>query len=427
MINRGSDAVIKGGFHGKANMEVVYERACGIDVHKNEIVVCLITGQRKSETRKYGTLTKELREMVTWLKAERVQMVAMESTGSYWKPLYNIFELEEIEAMVVNPHHMKAIPGRKTDVNDAQWIAKLLRHGLMRASFIPDKDQREYRELTRYRNSRIEERAREINRLQKMLEGANIKLSSKITDITGMSATNMIKLVIQENDLTIEQVDKVRSKRCNSNAEEFFDALTGIISPLQKELFAEVLHVIDEQTHQIERIEAMVKAYTTEQYIVAVKAIEAIPGIGWISAEQIIAEIGVDMTRFPTAHHLCSWAGLSPGDNESAGKRKSGRTRKGNKTLKKTLVQCATSAVKNKDTFFHAQYQRLVVRKGGKKAMVAVAHSMLIAIYHVLYGCEYNDLGADYYTQFNKEKKVQSHLKQLKKLGWDPTCPAAAS
>ena len=410
-----------------ANMEVVYERVCGIDVHKKVVVACLITGQRKMVTREYGTLTRELREMTEWLKTEKCQIVAMESTGSYWKPLYNIFELEGLEAIIVNPQHMKAIPGRKTDVNDAQWIAKLMRHGLLKASFIPDKEQREYRELTRYRNSRIEERAREINRLQKMLEGANIKLASKISDITGDTATSMIKLVVQDAEITIDQIAKVRNNRCNSSAEEFLDAMTGIVSPLQRELFGEVLRVIEEQTRQIARIEEMVKAYTTEAYNIAAKAIEAIPGIGRISAEQIIAEIGVDMSRFPTAHHLCSWAGLSPGDNESAGKRKSGKTRKGNKTLKKTLVQCATSAVKNKDTFFYAQYQRLVVRKGGKKSTVAVAHSMLIAIYYVLMGCEYHDLGPDYYTQFNRDKKINAHLNQLKKLGWELPCPAIAS
>ena len=410
-----------------ADMEVVYERACGIDVHKRGIVVCLITGQRKAETRKYGTLTKELREMVAWLKEERCQIVAMESTGSYWKPLYNIFELEGMEAMIVNAQHMKAIPGRKTDVNDAQWIAKLLRHGLLRASFIPDKEQREYRELTRYRNSRIEERAREINRLQKMLEGANIKLSSMVSDITGQSANNLIKLVVRQEELTLDKVAAVRNRRCKSSAQELLDALTGVISPLQRELFREVLQIIEEQTLQIERIEAMIEKYTTQEYDIAAQAIDEIPGIGRVSAEQIIAEIGVDMSRFPTANHLCSWAGLCPGNNESAGKRKSGKTRKGNKTLRKTLIQCAVSAINNKASFFSAQHQRLVVRMGGKKANVAVAHSMLIAIYHVLSGKAYCDLGAEYYTQFNREKKIRSHLKQLKKLGWELPCPAIAS
>ena len=323
---------------------------------------------------------------------------------------------------------MKAIPGRKTDVNDAQWIAKLLRHGLLKASFIPDKDQREYRELTRYRASRIEERAREINRLQKMLEGANIKLSNKVTDITGKTATNLIKLVVKEEELTVEQIANVRDRNCKSSAEEFFDALTGVISPLQRELFSEVLRIIDEQTEQIERIEAMIQKYTTDTYDEAAKLLDAIPGIGRVSAEQIIAEIGVDMSRFPTADHLCAWAGMSPGNDESAGKRRSGKTRKGNKTLKKTLIQCANCAVNNKNSFFHARYQRLVVRKGRKKAVVAVARSMLICIYHVLSGKEFNDLGSEYYTQFNREKKIQSYLKQLKKLGWnDPSCPAEAA
>jgi transposase len=410
-----------------SSMEVVYERASGIDVHKREIVVCLITGQRKSTTKKYGTLTKELREMVAWLKSEKCQIVAMESTGSFWKPLYNIFELEGIEAMVVNPSHMKAIPGRKTDINDAQWIAKLLRHGLLKASFIPGKEQREYRELTRYRNSRIEERAREINRLQKMLEGANIKLSSKVSDITGLTAQNMIKLITQESDITVNLIAEARSSHCVSSAEEFLDAMTGIISPLQRKLFREVLQVIEEQTVQIKRIEAMIQEYTTDSYNKAAESLDDIPGIGRTSAEQIVAEIGVDMTRFPSPHHLCSWAGISPGNNESAGKRKSGKTRHGNKTLKKTLVQCATAAIKNKNSFFHAQYQRLAVRLGGKKATVAVAHSLLIAIYHVLSGHEFRDLGADYYTRFNREKKIQSHLKQLQKLGWEVPCPAFAS
>ncbi len=410
----------------KANMEIVYERACGIDVHKKEIVACLISGQREAVTKKFGTLTRELRDLVAWLKEERCQKVAMESTGSYWKPLYNIFELEGIEAMVVNAQHMKAIPGRKTDVNDAQWIAKLLRHGLLKASFIPDKDQREYRELTRYRCSRIEERSRDINRLQKMLEGANIKLSNKVSDITGQSATELIKLVIEHDELTAEQVSKARDHRCKSNTDDFLDALTGIISPLQRELFSEVLLIIKQQTQQIERIENLIKKYTTEAYDAAAQAIDEIPGVGRISAEQIVAEIGVDMSRFPTANHLCAWAGLSPGNNESAGKRKSGKTTKGNPTLKKTLVQCATSAINKKDSFFYAQYQRLVVRKGRNKSIVAVAHSILISIYHVLSGNEFNDLGADYYTQFNKDKKIQSYLKQLKKLGWEPPCPEVA-
>ena len=409
-----------------ANMEVVYERCCGIDVHKEKLVATVITGQNSVVTKNFGAFTHEIRELAGWIKAEGCEMVAMESTGSYWKPLYNVFELEGIKAMVVNSYHARTIPGYKTDKRDSRRLSKLLRHGLLQASFIPDKDQREFRELTRYRMSRIEERARELNRLQKMLEGANIKLGNVVSEITGDTATRLIELAVANDELTKEQIVKARDPRCKASVEEFQNALAGIVSPLQRELFAEVLRIIDEQTRQIERIEAMIQKYTTDAYDQAAKAIVPIPGIGRTSAEQIIAEIGVDMSRFPTAGHLCAWAGVSPGDNESAGRRKSGKTRKGNRTLKKTLIQCATSAVNNKDSFAHAQYQRLVVRKGRNKAIVAVAHSMLIAIYHVLSGNLYRDLGADYYTQFNKDKKIKSLCKQLQKLGVEVPCPVLA-
>ena len=328
------------------DMNVVYERCCGIDVHKKEIVCCLITGRNTGETKKYGTLTKDLQAMVKWLKESNCQIVAMESTGSYWKPLVNILELEGLDSMVVNAQHMKTIPGRKTDVNDAQWIAKLLRHGLLQASFIPDRQQREYREITRYRNSRIEERAREKNRLQKMLEGANIKLSNHISKITGVSAISLLELVMGGEELTIENIEKVRHGKCKSTAEEFLDALTGVITPLQRELFAQVLATIKEQTIQIERIEALIKAHTTEEYDKAASFLEQIPGIGRASAESILAEIGTDMSRFQTAGHLCAWGGIAPGNNESAGKRKKGKQSKGNKTLKKTLIQCASVNLK---------------------------------------------------------------------------------
>jgi transposase len=406
------------------DMNVVYERCCGIDVHKKEIVCCLITGRSTGETRKFGTLTKNLKAMVSWLKESGCEIVAMESTGSYWKPLVNILELEGMEAMVVNAQHMKTIPGRKTDVNDAEWIAKLLRHGLLQASFIPDRQQREYREITRYRNSRIEERAREKNRLQKMLEGANIKLSNHVSKITGVSALGLLELAMSGEELTIESIEKVRHGGCKSTAEEFLDALTGVITPLQRALFAQVLTTIKEQSVQIERVEALIKAHTTEEYDKAAASLEPIPGIGRASAESIIAEIGIDMSRFRTAGHLCAWAGIAPGNNESAGKRKKGKSRQGNKTLKKTLIQCANNAILNHQSFFHAQYQRLVVRLGKNKAKGAVAHSILIAIYHVLSGKDFVDLGAEYYTQFNREKKINSHLKQLERLGWKPKSPA---
>lgn len=408
------------------SMEIVYERCCGIDVHKKMIVCCLITGQRTTQTKTFGTLTKDLQEMTEWLKAENCQIVAMESTGSYWKPLYNIFEMEDIPAMVVNAQHMRTIPGRKTDVNDAQWIAKLLRHGLLQASFIPDREQRELRELVRYHTSRIQERAREKNRLQKMLEGANIKLSNVVSKVTGVSALTLLQMAMDGEELTIEKIEKVRHRGCKSSAEEFLDALTGVITPLQRELFTQVLQTIKEQTTQIERIEALIQAHITDEYAKAAKALEPIPGIGKQSAKSIVAEIGIDMSRFPTAGHLCAWAGIAPGNDESAGKRKKGKPRQGNKALKKTLIQSANNAILNKQSFFYAQYQRLVVRLGKNKAKGAVAHSILIAVYHVLSGKDFVDLGSEYYTQFNRDKKIKSHLKQLEKLGWKPESPDTA-
>ena len=388
----------------------------GIDVRKKAITVCLRVG-RKQETRSFGTLTHQLRDMVAWLKDNGCQMVAMESTGSYWKPLYNIFEQEDLPAMVCNAHHLKNVPGRKTDVNDAQWIAKCLSMGLLNPSFIPDREQRELRELTRFRQSQIQERARNINRLQKFLEGANIKIGSWLSDVEGKSATQLLELVIGRPDFTVEDVAACMHGNMKSTAEDLFLSLEGYMTPLQREFFAHVMGIIRQQTVQIEKTDAMIKSSLSDGYKAAIKALDSIPGIGVISAEQIIAEVGTDMDRFRTPQRLSKWAGVCPGNNESAGKRKSGKTPPGNKTLKSTLTQSAQSAKRKKDSFFHAQYNRLVTGRGKNKATMAVAHSLLIAIFFVLSGRTFKDLGADYYTNFNREKKINSHVKQLSKLG----------
>ena len=396
--------------------EVYYERCAGIDVHKKLLVVCLRIG-RKTEIREFGTLTHEIREIVAWLKANGCQMAAMESTGSFWKPIYNIFEQEALPAMVCNAYHIKNVPGRKTDVNDAQWIAKCLSQGLLNPSFIPDREQRELRDMTRFRKAQVEDRARNINRLQKFLECANVKLSGWVSDIEGKSATELLELIIGKPDFTIGDVAERMHGNMKSTAEELFLSLEGSITDTQREFFAHVMNVIREQTAQIEITDAMIQRSLSENYKAAVKALDAIPGIGRVSAEQIVAETGIDMSRFRNQHSLCNWAGVCPGNNESAGKRKSGKTPHGNKTLKSTLTQCAKAAKKNKDSFFSAQYGRLVSHRGKNRATMAVAHSMLIAIYFVLNGCVFKDLGADYYTQFNRDKKINSHIKQLSKLG----------
>ena len=294
--------------------EVIYERCAGIDVHKKMIVVALRIG-RKTQTRQFGTLTHELREMVSWLMENEVQMVAMESTGSYWKPLYNIFEIEGLPAIVVNAHHVKTVPGRKTDVLDAEWIARLLSQGLLRASFVPDREQRELRELTRFRKAQIEERARNLNRLQKMLEGANIKLGDFVSDIDGKSATQFLELVIGKPDFTAEDVKERMHGGLKSSPEELFASLTGIITELQRELFTHVMGIIKEQTAQIEHTNSLINAHIGQEYASAAKALTVIPGIAITSAQQIIAETGHDMSRFPSyqlAIKVVSYKRLTP-------------------------------------------------------------------------------------------------------------------
>jgi transposase len=289
---------------------------------------------------------------------------------------------------------------------------------LLKPSFVPDREQRELRDMTRFRKSQIEERSRNINRLQKFLEGSNIKLGSWLSDIEGKSATALLELVIGEPDFTVDDVKTRMHGRMKSTPKELFAALSGYITPSQRNFLAHVMNVIRQQTKQIETTDAMIKAVMTEEQHSAVKALDTIPGIGVTSAQQIIAETGIDMSRFRNQHSFSNWSGTAPGNNESAGKRKSGKSTFGNKTLKSTLTQSAKSAVKNKSTFFSAQYSRLAAHRGKNRATLAVAHSLAIAVFFVLSGREFKDLGADYYNQFNREKKINSHIKQLSKLGF---------
>ena len=411
-------------------MDKVYDKCCGIDVHKKLIVACFRQGN-KQEIRDFGATTRELLEMADWLKEGGCEMIAMESTASYWKPLYNILETCELDAMVVNASHMKAVPGRKTDVKDAEWIAELLQHGLLTASYIPDKDQRELRELVRYRKSLVGERNRELNRLQKMLEGANIKISGTVRDINGKSARNLLELMLTGKQIDSAEYDilyqqKVIAHNLKATKEQIIDDLNGVMSDLQKKMMRLLLKHLDELNAIIKELDDDIDNFMKPEEKRAAQVIQDIPGIGNTSAQAIISVIGTDMTRFPTDAHISSWAGLCPGNNESASKRKSGRTTKGNNLLRDTLVVCAHSAVKNKDSYFSAQFARISAHRGKKRAYVAVAHSMLVAIYHILKdGVVFKDLGADYYNQFNKERKINAYLKKLKALGWEASVVAA--
>lgn len=402
-------------------MQTVYERCCGLDIHKQKISACLLVSGQKKVIREFGTMTKELKDLADWLLQSECQMTAMESTGSYWKPVYNVLEAWGLDILVVNPAHMKTVPGRKTDVKDAEWIADLLKHGLLKGSYIPDREQRELREVSRYRKSLVEERSREINRLEKMLEGANVKISSVASNVNGVSSRNLIQALLQGTSTEENAVKDMVYGKMKEKVPAIMAAIDGFFTPMQRKLIMAVCDHIDDMTRRINELNDMITG-EMQQYEDAIKKIDEIPGIGQISAQTILAEIGLNMDRFPTASHLASWAGLCPGNNESAGKRKSGRTRKGNKTLKAILIQCAKSAVKNKESFFKARYDRLVVRRGSNRATVAVAHSMLIAIYNILkYQVNFKDLGESYYRQFNVEKKVNYYLKKLKELG----CEAA--
>ena len=410
-------------------MEKIYDKCCGVDVHKKLMVACFKQGS-KQEVREFGATTRELLEMTSWLKDGGCEMVAMESTGSYWKPLYNILESCDLDAMVVNASHMKAVPGRKTDVNDAEWIADLLQHGLLKASYIPDKDQRELRELVSYRKSLVGEKNRELNRLQKMLEGANIKLSGTVRDINGVSARNILEYILSGKTFDEAAYDEMYKKKViahnlKASKKQIIDDLNGVLSPLQKRMMRTLLEHLDELDAHIKELDDEIDDFMKPEEKQAAAMLQDIPGIGITSAQAIISVIGTDMSRFPTDGHLCAWAGVSPGDNESARKRRHSKTRKGNQLLRSTLVVCAHSCIKRKSSYFYAQFKRISARRGNKRAYMAVAHSILIAIYHMLKdGVAFKDLGADYYNQFNRDRKINAYLKKLKALGWE--APSAA-
>ena len=399
-------------------MNVIYKSCCGIDVHKMKLVACLKKGN-KQEIKEFGAETKDIKEMAEWLISQKCEMIAMESTASYWKPLVNIFEMKGLDFIIINAKEYKNVPGRKTDVLDSEWIADLLKHGLLKPSYIPTREQRELREATRYRKSITQERARALNRLQKMLEGANIKITSILANVTGKTCMSLIEYVLEnESDIDKEQAEKLVTTRISASIDDVVNAMECIITPFQKTMIKEVIKHINELTDRIEDMNKIIDKFMVE-YDKNIKKLIKMPGIGKTTAQIILAEIGQDMSRFPTEGHISSWAGVSPGNNESAGKRRSGKTRKGNKILKSTLAQCAKSAAKNKNSFFHAQYQRISIRRGKNRATIAVAHSMLISIYYMLKNdVEFTELGADFYNKFNTEKKINSYLKKLKDLGW---------
>lgn len=408
-------------------MQVLHPICCGLDVHKKLVVACLrvqgADGRARREVRRLEALTDALVELRAWLVGAGCTLVVVESTGPYWKPVYNLLE-GQLAVWVVNARHVKAVPGRKTDQNDACWLAELGAHGLVRPSFIPDRDQRELRELVRYRTSLLRERAAEVNRLQKVLEGANVKLASVVSDVMGVSARAMLaELVAGSTDaaaLADLAVGQLKAKR-----DLLERALTGVVGDHQRFVLAEQLGHIDELDARVARLDAEVARRMAEPgadgatpFEEAVRRLDTIPGVGRRTAEAIAAEVGVEMARFPSARHLASWAGMCPGQHESAGKRRSGTTRPGSPFLRAALAEAAWAAGRTKDTYLGAQMRRLAARRGKKRAVVAVGHSILVIAYHLLRdGTDYAELGGAYFEQ-RDPAALQRHLvHRLERLG----------
>jgi len=402
-------------------MDVVYTQCAGLDVHKKTVVAAIIVpdgqGGLHKETRTFGTMTVDLLALSDWLMGHGVTHAAMESTGEYWKPPFNILE-SNFEVMLVNAQHVKAVPGRKTDINDAEWLADLLRHGLLRASFIPPVGQRELRELTRHRSNFVRERATLVNRVQKVLESANIKLASVASDVMGVSGRAMLAALIEGHASPAEMADLAKGK-LREKREQLVKALEGRVKPHHRFILTELLCQIDNLEEAVSHFDEQIQLLCVP-FEAAIALLDTIPGVARQTAEIIVSEIGIDMNRFPSAAHLAAWAGVAPGNNESAGKRRSGKTRKGNQALGVALNQAAHGAAHTKGTYLSAQYHRLAGRRGKKKAILAVAHSILVIAYHLIKRQEpYRELGGDYFDQRRPEATAKRLVKRLQQLGYE--------
>lgn len=403
----------------KIEFEQIVERGCGIDIHKKVLVATIRGKGLKEQTRSYSSFTNSIEDLRDWLKEQKISHVAMESTGVYWKPVYNILETD-FEVLLVNARHIKNVPGRKTDKKDSKWITKLLLSGLLRGSFIPPKEIRELRDLTRYRKKVVESVSAEKNRLHKILEDANIKLSSVVSNMSGAVATKIIKAML-EGEEDIEELVKFHHGKMKASKEELASSLYGYLTEHHRLMLRFLRKSMEDKENLLleldEQIQIKLQAASLE---LDAELLETIPGVGKEAAASILAELGNDMSHFPSSKHLASWAGLSPGNNESAGKKKSSRITHGNKYLRTLLVQCAWAATRTKNTYLRSKYDSLVARRGKKKALIAVGHKILIAIYHILQDkVVYKDLGADHLENLNKDKQIKHHIKRLRELGMD--------
>jgi len=410
-------------------MEVTFSHCAGLDVHKKTVTACVIVpkagGGIKRVVKTFKTMTAGLEALAAWLASHEVTHVAMESTGIYWKPVYNIL-IEQCEVWVVNARHLKQVPGRKTDVKDAEWIAQLMRHGLLEPSFIPDVEQRDLRDLTRYRTRLTHEKSSAANRLHKILEDANIKLTSVATDVQGVSARLMLEaLIAGESDAA--QLADLAQGRMRAKMPALVEALAGHTRDHHRFMLREVLDHLDELNARLATLDAEIGERTAPHAALTARLM-AIPGVGRRTVEVILAEIGWTVDAFPTPKHLASWACLCPGNNISANKRRHGKTRRGQDWLRPALVEAAWAASRTKDTYLSAQFHRLRARRGAKRAAVAVAHSIITIVYHLLADPEavFRELGGDYFYKRNEEQVKRRALRTLESLGLQVTLTPVA-
>jgi transposase len=404
-------------------MRVVFERCCGLDVHKDTIVACLMIGPAagpvSTEVRTFGAVTSELLRLRDWLEQEGATHVAMESTGVYWKPVFNILEGGP-EVWLINAQHLTRLPGRKTDVKDSEWLADLLRHGLVKPSFVPPMDTRDLRDLTRYRTRLIGDRTSEVNRVQKVLEGANVKLGSVASDVLGVSGRAMLDAIVA-GERDAEKLASLARGRLKGKKDELILALEGMVRSHHRFMLRQHLAHIDHLNGLIDELSREIEE-RLRPFLEVVKWFDEVPGIGQRLAENLLAEIGTNMNQFPSSAHLASWAGICPGNNESAGKRFSGKTRKGSPWLRSALVEGAWAAATKQGTYFRARYLRIKARRGPKKAIVAVAHSLLVVLYEMLRNrVAYRELGAAHFDRLTHDTTRRRLIKRLEALGYQVT------
>ena len=409
-------------------MDVVISRCAGLDVHQATVVATIRVsddhGGRRNVTETFGTMTADLLALRDWLQAFGVTHVALESTGVYWKPVYYVLE-DAFTLLLINMHELKRVPGRKTDVKDSEWLAQLLECGLLRPSFVPPPPIRELRDLTRYRVQQVRDRSQEVNRLCKVLEDAGLKLTTVISDVMGTSGRAMLAALLAGTTDPTVLADLARGK-LRKKLPELQRALKGRFRPHHAFLIEQVLAKIDFLDEALARLTAEIDGRLAA-FEPMLAALDTIPGVNRTAAISIVAETGGDMNRFPTAGHLCSWAAMCPGQNESAGKRRSGRTRKGNRYLRDMLVQASLAATRKKGSALQARYQRVKRHAGHKKAVVAVGHQLLeIAFYIMRDGVDYQELGADYFDRRHAQRAVRRHVRQLESLGFRVTIEKAA-